>query len=36
MVVTTRMYHKMIQDEPTISDIDKIELELKGRKVLAE
>lgn len=36
MVVTTRMYHKMIQDEPTISDIDKIDLELKGKKILAE
>ena len=36
MVVTTRMYHKMIQDEPTISDMDKIDLELKGKKILAE
>lgn len=36
MVVTTRMYHKMIQDEPTTSDIDKIDLELKGKKILAE
>lgn len=36
MVVTTRMYHKMIQDEPAISDIDKIDLELKGKKILAE
>jgi len=36
MVVTTRMYHRMIQNEPTISDMDKIDLELQGKKVLAE
>lgn len=36
MVVTTRMYHRMIQDEPTISDMDKIDLELRGKKILAE
>lgn len=36
MVVTTRMYHKMIQDEPTISDMDKIDLELGGKRILAE
>ncbi len=36
MVVTTRMYHKMIQDEPTISDMDKIDLELSGKRILAE
>ncbi len=29
MVVTTRMFHKM--HEPTISDIDKIDLELQNR-----
>lgn len=36
MVVTTRMYHRMVQDEPTISEMDRIDLGLKGRKVLAE
>ena len=36
MVVTTRMYHRMTQNESTISDMDKIDLELKGKKVLAE
>ena len=36
MVVTTRMYHRMVQDEPTISDMDRIDLELKGKRVLAE
>lgn len=36
MVVTTRMYHRMIRDEPTMADIERIDLELKGKKVLAK
>jgi hypothetical protein len=29
MVVTTRMFHQMNKSEPTIADIEKIDLELR-------
>jgi len=32
MVVTTRMFHQMTKSEPTVSDIDKIDLELRNKK----
>jgi hypothetical protein len=31
MVVTTRMFHQMIKSEPTISDIERIDLELRSK-----
>jgi hypothetical protein len=31
MVVTTKMYHQMVKSEPTIQDIDKIDLELHNK-----
>lgn len=36
MVVTTKMYHAMRQTEPTISDIERIDLELQGKKAIAQ
>jgi hypothetical protein len=32
MVVTTQMFHKMNESKQTISDMDKIDLELHNKK----
>jgi len=32
MVVTTLMFHRMNKSQPTISDIDRIDIELRNKK----